>query len=90
MRSGWDYDKLRQLSAGEERQQHDLTSKIVLYLCRWAEYYSAHVNELGYSSSKENSNESVERQVQHKDSSPTVSTSCVVQYKTAVLCDKTM
>ena len=25
-----------------------LYSKIVLYLCRWAEYYSAHVNELGY------------------------------------------
>ena len=32
-------------------------SKIVLYLCRWAEYYSAHVNDLGYSSGNENSDD---------------------------------
>ena len=50
-------------------------SKIVLYLCRWAEYYSAHVDELGFSSGNENSDdiESVEEQLQHKDSSKTVS-----------------
>ena len=29
--------------------------KIVLYLCRWAEYCSVHVNEPGYSSGNENS-----------------------------------
>ncbi|CAB4015829.1 Hypothetical predicted protein, partial [Paramuricea clavata] len=47
-------------------------SKIVLYLCRWAEYYSARLNEL-YSSGNENSDadESVEKQVENKDSSQT-------------------
>ena len=34
-------------------------SKIVSYLCRWAEYYSAHVNERGYSSGNENRDQSV-------------------------------
>jgi hypothetical protein len=43
-------------------------------LCRWAEYYSARLNEL-YSSGNENSDadESVEKQVENKDSSQTVS-----------------
>ena len=34
-------------------------SNIVLFLCRWAEYYSAHVKDLGYSSGNENSDEFV-------------------------------
>ena len=38
-----------------KKKSAQANSKFVLYLCRWAEYCSAHVNEPEYSSGNENS-----------------------------------